>query len=213
MSTGFGARYLLEEVIGQGAVGRVHRGVRVDTGASVAIKVHIAADPTVIVRFIQERDLVRAIVHPNVVRVHDMILDEGKLGIVMDYVAGGDLRRSTGFVVTAAHAMTLLAAVADGLAAVHAADFIHRDLKPENILIEQTPTGLVPRITDFGISRLIERRLTRVESLIGTLEYLAPEVATGGELTRAADVYSLGVILYERVAGRLPGPPSSDQNP
>ncbi len=206
-TTSFGSGYVLGPVIGRGAMGRVHRATPRDGGADVAIKIlreDLAAEPDVVARFVQERQVLRSVSHPNVVRVHDLIVEGDRLGIVMDYVSGGDLRHSTAVPSQLDHAIPLLAQAADGLSAVHAAGVVHRDLKPDNILVDESNDALTLRLTDFGVSRLIGHTITRVTSLIGTPGYLAPEVAAGNSPTNAADLYALGVMLFESCTGRPP---------
>jgi serine/threonine-protein kinase len=186
---------------------RVYRGWIRGSGLEVAVKVlrdDLASRPEAVQRFVRERDLLQAVASPHVVRVHDLVIHGDELAIVMDLVPGGHLRRALTFPLLPATAVELAAQVADGLAAVHAAGVVHRDLKPENVLVD-TGGGPAPRLrlTDFGISRLSEAQLTQT-SVTGTPGYLAPEVAAGGRVTAAADVYALGVILYELCTGRGP---------
>jgi len=204
----FGSRYLLGEVIGRGAMGRVYRAQVRSGGPDVAVKLlrdDLTTQPEVVGRFVQERDLLRAVAHPNVVAVRDLVVEGDELGIVMDLVAAGHLRRAVPPPVAPQTAVQLITQVADGLAAVHAAGVVHRDLKPENILVETLPSGeRWLRLTDFGISRLIGNSSTNLTSVIGTPGYLAPEVAMGVKASRASDVYALGVMLYEWCTGRPP---------
>jgi serine/threonine protein kinase len=213
-STAFGSKYLLGEVIGRGAVGRVHRASVRDGGADVAVKVlrdDLAANTGVVGRFLQERHVLRSIRHENVVRVHDLVVEGDRLGIVMDFVAGGDLRSVARMASPPGRAVALCAQIADALAAVHAAGVVHRDLKPENVLVETAADGsLLVKLTDFGVSHLVRNTLTRPTSLIGTPGYLAPEVTQGQRATPAADLYALGVILYELCCGV---PPFEADNP
>ncbi len=213
-SAAFGSRYVLGEVIGRGGMGRVYRATRLgsdETGRAlpdVAVKVlreDLAELPDVVARFVRERDVVRGIQHPNVVQVHDLVVEGDRLGIVMELFEAGHLRRTAPPPQSPATAATLLAQVAQGLAAVHRAGVIHRDLKPENVLVRRQDDGsLQLRLTDFGISRLMGPSTTQLTSMIGTPGYLAPEVALGRPATSAADVYALGVMVFEWVTGRPP---------
>ncbi|MBK6869884.1 MAG: serine/threonine protein kinase [Kineosporiaceae bacterium] len=203
-----GARYLLGEVIGRGAMGRVYRGRIRDGEPNLAIKLlrdDLAEDPELVARFVQERQLLRTITHPHVVTVHDLILDGDDLAIVMDYVDGGSLTTAVPRPCPPELAAELSAQLAEALTAVHAAGVVHRDLKPGNVLCQKASDGTIGvRLTDFGVSRLLSGTLTRVTSLIGTPGYLAPEVTRGQPATAATDVYALGVMLYELLTGRAP---------
>ncbi len=204
----FGSRYTIENLIGRGSMGRVYRGLVRDTGEDVAVKVlrdDLASQPEIVARFIQERQVLRAVNHPNVVGVRDLVVEGEQLGIIMDLVTGGDLRTAVATPMPADRALALTAQIADGLAAVHAANVVHRDLKPENVLADRWPDGsLRPRLTDFGVSRLISQSMTKVTSLIGTPGYLSPEAAHGHSVEAPADIYALGVMLYEMVCDRPP---------
>jgi serine/threonine-protein kinase len=142
--------------------------------------------------------------HPNVVTLHDMIVERDRLALVMDFIAGGDLagyRQRRGGTLPPAEAADLTAQICSALAAAHTAGIVHRDLKPANVLLDN---GEV-RLTDFGIARISgEPTVTTQGYFLGTLSYLAPEVIQGGEPTPACDVYAAGVTLYELLAGRPP---------
>ena len=204
----FGAEVLLGELIGRGGMSRVYRGRLRADGREVAVKVlreDLAGRPEAVQRFVRERDLLAAVASPHVVRVHDLVVDGDELGIVMDLVAGGHLRRAVSFPCPPAEAAELTAQIADGLGAVHAAGVIHRDLKPENVLVDSDGAGgVLLRLTDFGISRLVDAGTLTQTTVTGTPGYLSPEVAAGGRVTAAADIYALGVVLYELCAGRGP---------
>jgi serine/threonine protein kinase, bacterial len=203
-----GSRFVLGELIGRGAMGRVHRGTARGDGHEVAIKLlrdDLADQPDIVSRFVQERRLLRTVSHPNVVRVHDLIVDGDVLAIVMDLVSDGDLTRLGPTPLDPVRAATVLAEVADGLGAVHAAGVIHCDLKPANVLVELREDGSAqPKLTDFGVSRLLSGTVTATQTVFGSPGYLAPEVASGRRPTPAADVYALGVMLYDFLTGRHP---------
>ncbi|MFE3447819.1 protein kinase [Nonomuraea sp. NPDC059194] len=198
---------LLDE-IGAGGMGTVWRARSRDTSETVAVKLlrdGLAGDQDLVLRFVQERNVMRSLRHPNIVTVRDFVIEGERLALVMDLVEGGDLRtllQSRG-TLPQAEAAQLMAQVADALAAAHALGVVHRDIKPGNVLIDAA-TGQV-RLTDFGVARIVHGPgLTQTTSIIGTPTYLAPEVADGGAPTLAVDVYALGLILYELVAGRPP---------
>ncbi|WP_328854494.1 protein kinase [Microbispora hainanensis] len=203
-----GSGYVLLDEIGAGAMGSVWRARHRDTGETVAVKLlreGLGDDQDLVLRFVQERNVMRSLRHPNIVAIRDFVVEGRRLALVMDLVEGWNLRtllqrRGT---LPPAEAAGLLAQVADGVGAAHAEGVVHRDIKPGNILVEES-TGRV-RLTDFGVARILHGPgLTQTTSIIGTPTYLAPEVAEGGTPTTAVDVYAIGLILYELLAGRPP---------
>ncbi|MEU4572283.1 protein kinase [Nonomuraea sp. ATR24] len=203
-----GSRYILVEQIGAGGMGTVWRARHRDTGEIVAAKLlreGLAADRDLVLRFVQERNVMLNLRHPNIATVRDFVVEGDRLALVMDFVEGGDLRtllheRGT---LSAAEAARMVARIAGALAAAHDMGVIHRDVKPGNILIDAA-TGQ-PRLTDFGVARIVHGPgLTQTSSIIGTPTYLSPEVADGTTPTPAVDVYATGLILYELLAGRPP---------
>jgi serine/threonine-protein kinase len=205
-----GSRYVLHELLGRGAMGQVYRGSVRQSGAQVAVKVlkpELVSDPEVVARFFQERAILTSISHPHVVRVTDLVVEGETLGIVMELVQGADLRRflRERGTLPPGQAIGLVCQLLDGLAAVHAAGIVHRDVKPENVLTDTAGGQPMIRLTDFGVSRLsYGGSLTKLSTLIGTPEYMAPEVAEHDTATPAADLYSAGIVLYELLAGRTP---------
>ncbi|MFZ0158401.1 MAG: serine/threonine-protein kinase, partial [Kineosporiaceae bacterium] len=202
-----GSHYLLGEEIGRGAMGQVYRA-EVRDGAEVAVKVlraEFAEQPEVVTRLLQQGLLLRSISHPQVVPVLDIVAEADDLAIVMPLVEGGDLRQAVRPPLEPAEALALMAQVADGLVAVHAAGVLHRDLKPSNVLCEKESDGRYRlRLTDFGVSQVIARTASASSGMIGAPEYMAPEVGLGEPATAASDVYSLGVMLYELCTGSRP---------
>jgi serine/threonine protein kinase len=199
--------YELGEVLGRGAMGEVHRAVRAGSAEAVAVKVlrpELAGDPELIARFVQERTVLRSLEHPNLVRVRDLVVESGSAGIVMDLIDGLDVRkflRNCG-TLPPAEAARIVGELASALEVVHSKGVVHRDIKPENVLLD--PDGGV-RLTDFGIARLVHGpSLTRITGLIGTPEYLAPELAERDHATAASDVYATGILLYELLSGFTP---------
>ena len=201
--------YSLDEVIGRGAMGRVWRGAHLRTNDPVAIKIlhpELVRESQIIQRFVQERELLCRFDHPHLVKVHDLVVEGGRAAIVMELVNGRDLhaellRAGTFSPPRAAHiGVQLLGA----LATVHAAGVVHRDVKPEKILLED---GDVDRVilTDFGVSRIIDAPpMTSITGVIGTPDYLSPEVIDGGPPTMETDVYASGIVLYELLSGFPP---------
>ena len=202
-----GSHYLIEDQIGQGATGVVWRGRDTATGAHCAIKIlrpEYARDPGAVARFVRERTALMLFRHPNVVTLHDMVVEGDQLALVMDLVEGGDLGdhlRARGGAVRADEAAELIAQVGDALAAAHHAGIVHRDLKPANVLMD----GGQVRLGDFGIARIAgEATITTAGLMLGTAAYLAPEVIRGQEPGPAADVYAAGITLYELLTGQPP---------
>lgn len=202
-----GSRYLLDERIGQGGMGVVWRGRDHGTGAHYAIKVlrpEYAADPASVGRFVRERTALLSLRHPNVVAVHDMIMEGDRLALVMDLISGGDLashQRRRGGTLSPQEATDVAAQIADALAAAHTAGIVHRDLKPANVLVDGDRFALA----DFGIARIADHPSSTTKgTVIGTVAYMAPEVIAGHEPTAACDVYALGVTLHELLTGAPP---------
>jgi serine/threonine protein kinase len=206
-----GSRYLLENQIGQGAQGQVWTARRRSGGDLVAVKVLRAAlieDEQATARFVREFRLLRSLRHPHLIRVHDFLMEDGELAIVMDLVYGEDLRRyARRRRLSATQAASLLAQTASGLAAVHAAGIVHRDVKPTNVLVSDREGGPVALLTDFGIARAVEGAAHT--QMIGTPAYVAPELVAGRPPSAASDVYALGITAYELFAGRTPFPSES----
>ena len=229
-----GSRYTLERQIGSGAMGQVWVGHDVDghTLAFKLLRPELADDPGVVARFLQERNLLVGLRSPYVIRVHDLVVEGPRLAIVMDYVAGDSLRallQRRGNL-PPHDVATLGAQIAQGLAAVHGAGVLHRDLKPENVLLADdpdamsrattetvlpaaasTPTStdalgtLVPKLADFGVASLVTQTgQVATANVIGTPQYLAPELGDGQPSGRAGDLYALGVTLYEMACGAVP---------
>jgi serine/threonine protein kinase len=201
-----GSRYTVTKVIGRGTSGTVWEG----TGpyGPVAVKLlrdDLAADQTLIARFVQERTVLMSLTHPNVVAVRDLVVDGTDLALVMDLVRGSDLRARLDArrALRPAEAAAVAADIAAGLAAAHARGVVHRDVKPENVLLD-AETG-VARLTDFGIARLVDGpRRTRATRIVGTPDYLAPEVIEGCPPGPPVDVYALGTVLFELLTGWTP---------
>jgi serine/threonine protein kinase len=200
-------RYQVEDVLGGGGMALVYRARDEELDRPVAIKLladNLAADEAFRKRFLREARLAAQLAHPNVVQVYDSGEADGRPYIVMEYVEGetlADLLSRRGRL-PPAEAVELALQVCSGLEHAHRAGLVHRDIKPQNLLIRGDGTV---KIVDFGIARSARgTRLTETGSVLGTAAYLAPEQAAGEEVTPAADVYALGVVLYELLAGRTP---------
>lgn len=201
--------YQLGEVIGRGATGVVHRSQDPVSGRALAVKVlhpHLVGDTKATSRFIQERHVLSRVSHPNVVSVIELVAEGDQLSIVMELVDGGDLKQLHQRArPRPSEAVAMVARIADALAALHAAGVVHRDLKPANVLIEETADGPIPKITDFGLSRLVEEGMSQSSAAVGTPLYMAPEAVELAATTGPpADVYALGIMLYELLIGEPP---------
>jgi eukaryotic-like serine/threonine-protein kinase len=173
----------------------------------VAVKVlaaHLASEPGLYERFVREARMAARLSHPNVVQVFDAGEEDERPYIVMEYVPGrtvADELRSSGKL-EAARVVDLALQVCGGLELAHSSGLVHRDVKPQNLLVRDDGTV---KIADFGIARAVEAtNLTQIGSILGTAAYLSPEQAEGEPVTAAADIYSLGVVLYELLTGRTP---------
>jgi serine/threonine protein kinase len=203
----FAGRYQIIEELGKGGMGRVYKATDTKIKEKVALKLikpEIASDKKTLERFSNELRIARKITHKNVGKMFDINEEEGTHYITMEYVSGQDLR---GFIRQSGQmgvgtAISISKQVCEGLSEAHKTGVIHRDLKPSNIMIDQE--GNV-RIMDFGIARsLKEKGITGAGVMIGTPEYMSPEQAEAKELDQRSDIYSLGVIIYEMVTGRVP---------
>jgi serine/threonine-protein kinase len=202
-----GGRYVLRERIASGGMGEVWRGEDTLLRRAVALKVllpRLSADPGFAARFRAEARAMAALSHPGIVEIYDYDHTDRTAYLVMQYVQGQSLqdiltRQGT---LPAEQTMTLLAQAAKALHVAHTKGIIHRDVKPGNLLVR--PDGRLV-LTDFGIARMTATdRLTDVDEIIGTAAYLAPEQVTGTRVTPATDLYALGVVAYECLAGRHP---------
>jgi serine/threonine protein kinase len=203
----FAGRYQIIEELGKGGMGKVYKVLDKEVKAKIALKLikpEIAADKKTIERFRNELKTARDISHKNICRMYDLNKEEGSYYITMEYVSGEDLRsfirRSKQLAIGTA--ISIANQVCEGLTEAHRLSVIHRDLKPSNIMIDKDGNA---RIMDFGIARsLKEKGITGAGVMIGTPEYMSPEQVEGKEVDHRSDLYSLGVILYEMVTGRVP---------
>jgi serine/threonine protein kinase len=201
-------RYRLERPLGHGGMATVYLGRDSELDRLVAVKVlaeNLVGDPAFRKRFVREARLAARLSHPNIVSVYDAGEEaDGRPYIVMEHVDGetlADVLRERGRL-PANEAVGLAHQACRGLAHAHAAGLVHRDVKPQNLLLRKDGTL---KIADFGIARAAESTaLTQVGTILGTAAYLSPEQALGEEVTSAADVYSLGAVLYELLTGRPP---------
>ncbi|UIX33710.1 serine/threonine-protein kinase [Streptomyces sp. GQFP] len=213
MARKIGSRYTANQILGRGSAGTVWLGEGPEGPVAVKLlREDLASDQELVGRFVQERTALLGLEHPNIVSVRDLVVDGNDLALVMDLVRGTDLRtrldRERRLAPEAA--VAIVADVADGLAAAHAAGVVHRDVKPENVLLDMQgplgPGGSHPALlTDFGVAKLIDSpRRTRATKIIGTPDYLAPEIVEGLPPRAAVDIYALATVLYELLAGFTP---------
>lgn len=207
VGTRFAERYDVFEMVGQGGMGRVYRANDVELGAEVAIKTirasALADDPHLVDDFKSEIRLSRLITHPNVVRTHDLGVIDGMVYITMEYVRGVSLRgmiEARGQIGPSA-ALALGAQLCRALEAAHAQGVVHRDIKPENVILSHE--GML-KVMDFGIAQLVQGLGEGAGTSSGTVGYMAPEQLLGESADARADLYAVGVVLFESVTGRRP---------
>jgi eukaryotic-like serine/threonine-protein kinase len=211
-------RYEIESRLGSGGMSTVYKAKDVVLDRTVAVKVlaeHLSDDDRFVARFNREAKNVAKLIHPNIVQVYDTGLDDGRHYIVMEYVEGrsGAQLLQAKVMLDPAVAVEIGKQACAGLEYAHRNGIIHRDVKPGNLMIiggpaaytEHDAAEMTVKIADFGIAQAGEQtRITQAGSVVGTAAYLAPEQARGEEATPAADVYALGVVLYQFLTGRLP---------
>ena len=207
------SHYRIIERLGGGGMGEVFEAEDLRLGRRVAIKFlsdELARDPVALERFQREARAVSALNHPYICTLHDIGDADGRPYFVMELLVGESLkqrmrRKAMGW----REAVTITCQLADALEAAHARGIVHRDLKPANVFITDRGTA---KLLDFGIAKQASgpdddaslTAVTRAGSTLGTAAYMAPEQIRGGEVDSRADIYSLGILLYELVSGRLP---------
>jgi serine/threonine protein kinase/Flp pilus assembly protein TadD len=204
--TVFADRYEIIEELGTGGMGKVYRVEDTKAKEEVALKLikpEIAADKKTIERFRSELTTARKIRHKNICGMYDLGEDKGSYYITMEYVPGEDLASLIRRVrIDTSTVVKITKQVCEGLSEAHKSGVVHRDLKPSNIMIDKAGNA---RIMDFGIARSLKTKgITGEGVMIGTPEYMSPEQVEGKEVDQRSDIYSLGVILYEMVTGRIP---------
>src|SRR5579884_959727 len=205
------AHYEILEKLGEGGMGVVYKALDIRLQRFVALKFlphEIVASPGRIERFEAEARAVSSLNHPNIATIHAMDEDDGRRFLVLEYLSGGTLRArmqaysNRGEEFPSDEAIRIMAAVADGLSHAHRNGVVHRDLKPENIMF--TGEG-VSRITDFGLAKSAGGSEITTEGVtVGTVPYMPPEQAVRGETSPRGDLFALGVVLYEMLAGARP---------
>ncbi|MBN1274609.1 MAG: protein kinase [Candidatus Aminicenantes bacterium] len=203
----FAGRYRVLEEVGSGGMGKVYKVLDETIDEEIALKLIrpvIASDKKTITRFKNELKLSRRISHDNVCRMYHLGEHEGMPYITMEFVSGQDLKSILKKVGKLSPQSTIetIDQVCSGLASAHKLGVVHRDLKPQNIMIDDDG---IPHIMDFGIARSISTEtITDSGMMIGTLDYMSPEQASGRKVDHRSDIYSLGVVIFEMLTGELP---------
>ncbi len=209
LSTGktFADRYQIIEELGKGGMGKVYRALDKKLNEEVALKLikpEVASNKKTIERFSNELKLARKISHRNVGRMYELMEYENSHFITMEYVPGEDLKSFIKRVgqLPVGKALSITIQISEGLSEAHRLGIVHRDLKPSNIMIDKEGNA---RILDFGIARSLKAKgITGSGMIIGTPDYMSPEQVEGKGVDRRSDIYSLGIILYEMMTGRVP---------
>jgi serine/threonine-protein kinase len=203
-------RFLLERRLGEGGMGSVWLARDEKLAEPVALKMIrdvLLADPSIVERFKREVSAARRVLHPNVVRLHDLGEEEGLLFLSMEYVEGESLaerikRRGP---LPLEEVRMLTGQLCDALDAAHGAGVVHRDLKPANVLLTFASGSVHAKVIDFGVAKLDHLEgMTATSLILGTPEYMAPEQIRGRAVDARTDVYALGMILHESLIGRTP---------
>lgn len=200
-------RYQIIRTIGEGGMANVYLAYDTILDRNVAVKIlrgDLATDEKFVRRFQREAISASSLNHPNIVEMYDVGEDNGKYFIVMEYLEGQTLKsliKKRGNL-TLAEVIDIMLQLTSGLACAHDSYIIHRDIKPQNVLILEDGTV---KITDFGIAMALNsNELTQTNSVMGSVHYLPPEQANGTGATIKSDIYSLGILMYELLTGKLP---------
>ncbi len=208
------AGHRLEEVAGRGGMGIVFRATDLSLDRVVALKViapELAGVQRFARRFVRESKVAASTRNAHLLPVYRAGVEEGHMFVTMEFIEGRDLAEWIGRDgrLDPALAVDIVAQVAEALDAAHANDLVHRDVKPANVLIEDRPPGPHAYLTDFGLSKALaseETALTATGTVVGTLDYMAPEQLRGQPVDGRIDVYALGCVLFEALTGRVPYP-------
>ncbi len=198
--------YRIVEKIGAGGMGEVYLAEDTKLSRKVALKFlpyHFVADSGLRARFVREAQAAAKLDHPNIITVYEVSESEGRPFIAMQFIDGRQLTAiSQDMTLTTEQALKIMGQICSGLGAAHQAGIIHRDIKSANIIIDKE---LRPKILDFGLAAMQgSEMITRAGSTLGTVTYMSPEQAQGREIDHRSDLFSLGIVMYELLAGRTP---------
>ncbi len=205
--------YNVEELLGEGGMGTVYRATDTLLQRSVAVKIlhpHLVRDTTFFERFRNEAILSAKLNHSNVAVLYNFLRDRNDNFMVMEYVDGMNLekllKQNGGLPLESV--LKIMIQALDGLHHAHEKGILHRDIKPANLMLTREA---IVKLMDFGIARMIgSQRLTRADRIVGTLEYMAPELLDGSEASVQSDLYAIGVLMYELLSGKMPFEASTD---
>jgi serine/threonine protein kinase len=207
-------QFEVQELLGEGGIGQVYAARDTVLDRMVAIKslrAELLSDRSFVARFRGEAKNLALLSHPNITTLYTLLEEGGSLYMVMEMVRGQTLEailEQRGAPFTTQEALAIVAQAADGLSYAHEMGIVHRDIKPANLIL--TSTGLL-KIMDFGIARAQgTQRMTRDGSIVGTLAYMSPEQCRGQEVDGRTDQYSLGIVLYEMLTGKVPFEATTD---
>ncbi len=200
-------RYIIVRSLGQGGMADVYLAMDTILNREVAIKIlrgDLANDPVALLRFQREANAASAINHPNIVEIYDVGSDNNKQFIVMEYVRGKTLKQliAQRGALDQKEVVAIMKQLIEATAVAHEANIVHRDIKPQNVLITDDNTV---KITDFGIALAQDAiQLTQTDFVMGSVHYLAPELARGELASAQSDIYALGIVMYELLVGEVP---------
>ena len=221
-----GSRFRLERKLGEGGMGEVFEAVDLQTDARIALKLmrrELADDDRAVERFRREGAALAVVQHPAIVQIREVgELDDGTLYLAMELLEGENLSVRLGRVgpMPPAQLLSIVRSLCDGLSAAHAAGIVHRDIKPSNIHLpdgegpDQDGPGAQVKLVDFGVARVRGfSKMTSSGLAVGTVRYMAPEQLSGAAVDERADLYALGVVLYEALSGEHPFERTSGEDP